>query len=722
MTFHSKAATDEIYEIFNQPLKCETADKDDTQSGCDSDYDDDDYTSAGESTGTGRISGTTSEVGDETGPLKPEEDSTQADSAESVSEWSSFTASKHIPKIDRPSVESEQDTNTQDDTSYSGFTAASHINMASSQEDLVTPTSPAYEEASLKTKFVPLPPQDYEPPTRQYRDPAEVAQSRLPFMTPIVEKTESSLAPSTVYEEKDYFNSKSITSKTPSRSKTSTNTKSPSALKVDKLLLSSPFQDAVSPPKRNNHEDDLSSPSKKRRTVETKAVSKPLEKLFNKVPIIADLTCSPIEDSIHSTILKNIHPPLASYTGFHDHSDCKNSRSTEIRAYVKTVSKASRSKSVNERTQTLAVPPMLKFMGTNRIYGIKRQLGQGAFAPVYLAESIDSTAGEDSDGEAEADANVPVMGKGAFATSSTRRQELEAIKMEHPPTAWEFYIGRLCHRRLGTSRAAESIVHVHEMHLFADEGYLIEEYRDQGTLLDLVNLSRAEAAASGSTTGASGGLEEPVCMFFAVELLRTMEALHKQGILHGDMKADNCLVRFDPTSEGDLGFYRADGSNGWSCKGLSLIDFGRGIDMRAFDPKVQFIADWKTTMQDCPEMRELRPWTYQIDYFGLAGTFHMLLFGKYIETVEEKTGGLGGTGGKTYRLREGFKRYWQGEIWAEAFGLLLNPGAEQGGLPVLKGMKRVRERMEEWLEMDGERKGLRLSVKKFEAMIKRGGR
>ena len=501
MTFHSKVATEEIYEIFNQPLKCE-AEKDDTQNGCESDFDDDDYTSAGESTGTGRISGSTSEFGDDTGPLKPE-NTTQAGSAESVSEWSEFTASKHIPQIGPP-IEDEDETESQDGNDHTDQTEPSRTNMTAQQQDAITPDSPQYDEARLKPKFLPLPPDDYEPPTRPYRDPAEIAQSRLPFMTPIVEKTESTLAPSTAHEEKDYFSSKSVLSKTPSRPKINLITKSPSTLKVDKLLLSSPFQEAVSPPKKNQPEHNLSSPSKKRRTIETKVTSKPTDKVVNKGPIITELHCNPIEASVHNTVLRNIHPPLASYTGYNDHSDCRNNRGAEIRAYVRTAAKASRSKSATEKTQTMAVPPMLKFTGTDRMYAVKRELGKGAFAPVYLADSFDSIAAEDSDDETGQ--NRPVMGKGAFAASGSQRQELEAIKMEHPPTAWEFYIGRLCHRRLGPSRAAESIVHVHEMHLFADEGYLIEEYRDQGTLLDLVNLVRAEAAATGSTAAAIGGL------------------------------------------------------------------------------------------------------------------------------------------------------------------------------------------------------------------------
>src|SRR4051794_32152728 len=96
MTFHSKAATDEVYHMFNQPSRRETVRED-------SDEDDDDYSTAGESTGTGRISGATSEFGDEdtmaSAGTTGDENTRTGSQPDSVSPWSEFTASKHVPKI-----------------------------------------------------------------------------------------------------------------------------------------------------------------------------------------------------------------------------------------------------------------------------------------------------------------------------------------------------------------------------------------------------------------------------------------------------------------------------------------------------------------------------------------------------------------------------------------------------------------------------------------------
>lgn len=50
--------------------------------------------------------------------------------------------------------------------------------------------------------------------------------------------------------------------------------------------------------------------------------------------------------------------------------------------------------------------------------------------------------------------------------------------------------------------------------------------------------------------------------------------------------------------------------------------------------------NYQFTSEDfkCIEMRENRPWTFQIDLYGLAGVIHVLLFGKYMEVEKKLTG------------------------------------------------------------------------------------
>ena len=825
MTLHTKAATDDILDIFNQPLRNIGTLSNQFDSAGESELEDDDYTSGGESTGTGAISGA-SEFGDDEVETKRTLNPNALDNGEigaqslpahegSVSErdssWSDFTMSKHVPVTGHDISAAEGPTVDGDPVICEDF-------LSRPSEVLLTPTENTFSDLPERPKFIPIPPEDYEPPTRPYRDPSQVAQNRLPFMTPIVEKTESSIGLPAMREEKDYFNSK-----TPSR-------QHGDGSGLAKTMLSSPFSQAA----LDVESDPLASQSSAKEEADDdkphchthfsrkRPLPKPIEEIesdllgdlsqvqhevdesnisdfdhmprkraFSRIvhesepnrlidlsldtdivqecefshqqslsqngpifdiisetesdlsgntekrsvqnqlskqqtsqqPTIRDTCCNPIDSSIKDTILEKLEPALSSYPGYHDYRpECCN-KATEIRKFVKALNKKGRRGSSDKTTTSVVMPPTIKFLNEgSKVYAVKRQLGEGAFAPVYLGESVDHELEEDSD----------LLSK----SLSSAHSQLVAIKCEDPPTAWEFFIMTTIHSRLDvSSRALDSILVPHEMHLFADEGYLIEQYLEQGTLLDFLNVARADSS--------SGVIDESMAMFFAVELLRTVEALHEIGILHGDLKADNCLVRLRPTpaSEDWDPDYHRDGGDGWASKGLVLIDFGRGIDMRQFTSNVQFIADWKTNKQDCPEMRETRPWTWQIDYFGLAGVIHSLLFGKYLEDVAVDASALKIVGGvdsvgsndetvaiktqreKQWKIKEPLKRYWQTELWGGLFELLLNPtkhveGEEGGKMPVMKGLRACREGMEEWLELEAGRKGLKASLKKLEEKIK----
>lgn len=730
MTLHTRAATDDILDIFNQPLRNLGPIGSHHDSGGESDYDDDDYTSAGESTGTGRVSTTIDIRDDETGvggfslPEVIEE--------RSVSEWSDFTTSKHIPDTEEDGL----DENTTDCLDNIQISDREHPARGQVQEELAIPISPKPENLSLQTRFTPIPPEDYDAPVGPYRDPLQLGQNRLPFMTPIVEKTESSMGLPTGREEKDYFNSK-----TPSRRK---GDKTPVLSDIDDVLLSSPFQEIVNEASVDRQKIRTTDVSKSETRKITTSSKKSTSSKEEKGPIIKDLQCNPVDESIRKAILDNLQAPLSTYAGFHDYRLQTFNKAPEIRKFVKAQAKVS--KNASERTTTnLSIPPTIRFPHPNsKSYTIKRELGKGAFAPVYLAEQANASS------DNEDDEYVLIEPSSLQEPPNGLYPRFSAIKCESPPTPWEFYIMSTAHARLGLSRATDSLAKPYGMHLFADEGYLVEEYRDQGTLLDLVNIARADTSSA-----SNGVLDEAVVMFFTIELLRTVEALHSKGILHGDLKADNCLVRLNPspspshstsqeTSSSTGTSYSPTGLHNWSSLGLLLIDFGRGIDMHHFSSDVQFIADWKTGKQDCTEMREMRPWTWQVDWWGVAAITHLLLWGRWIEDVVEKTGagkgeqgqgedgGAVGTGAKRYRLKEGLKRYWQTELWAPFFDILLNPGrvgaggSKTGngisGEAVWQRLREVRAGMEAWLEREGERRDLRGKLRKLEERCREGGR
>ena len=710
MTINTKEAMDEIYDIFNAPLasQSQTEQSEESESEVSDSDEEDDYTTGDESTTTGKLSAAPSDYGDETRnellAQAPDEDEDENEPTEHTG-WSDFTTSKQVPREDEDPAEGQATGTDRDWELY-------RDESRQPDDDMVTP-----DEQNVQTRSVPIASEDNRPPSAHFQQMNMLPNHRLPFMTPIAEQTESNLGTITARAQNDYFNN----TKTPSR-------QASGAMPVlgdddeDDEPPSSPFEEVtvdlnddkfkvLQPIRTKSTKGNISlgkGTAVSQNEAKTTAPSAP--EAVQKGPIVLEQQCNPMDPYLRETILSQIKPSLGSFLGYHDHSNTTSGRTAEIKKYIRSTSKTNKN-SQEKSGQAPSLPPILQFEGSEATYTVKRELGAGTFAPVYLVENSEATQAADDENSAVA------RGVGALA----HRKPLEAIKMEEPLSAWEFFILQQSHRRLGVSRAAESIVRAHEMHVFRDECFLIEEYRNQGTLLDLVNVARADSA---STTG--GGMDEVMAMWLTVELFRTVEALHSKQIIHGDLKGDNVLVRFDdPGMETDWSpTYFPSGAHGWASKGVCLIDFGRGIDLKQFIPSVAFIADWKTSEADCAEMRELRPWTYQVDYHGMAGIVHSMLFGKYMETIADRGAALGQGATKTYRIRENLKRYWQVEIWQEVFALLLNPLAHTAGeegkkMPVLNGMRSLRLKMEGWVEENCERgMGLKGMIGRMEAITK----
>ncbi len=318
------------------------------------------------------------------------------------------------------------------------------------------------------------------------------------------------------------------------------------------------------------------------------------------------------------------------------------------------------------------------------------RLGEGGFGMVFMARYCDRQDDE--------------MVDNSFA-----------LKVVKPRNLWEYHIVRRIHNSISES-VKPSIVLPYGLYAFRDESYLMLELCRQGTLLDIVN----QAGPAGvSQQGAC--LDELLVFFFTIELLRIVEGMHKSGFIHGDLKIDNCLLRLEEIPEGPAGWsgiYQASGEGGWKYKGLKMIDFGRKNDTMLFPAGQEFIGDWATDAKDCFEMRENKPWTYQIDYFGLAGIIYCMLFGKFFEDTTLVSTSVESSPLR-YKVSTPFKRYWQIDLWPRLFDVLLNPCLvrESGSLPLCDELGALRTEMEEWLESNWNRspntlKGLLNKVEK----------
>ncbi|KAK9388626.1 Mad3/BUB1 homology region 1-domain-containing protein [Lipomyces mesembrius] len=685
MTVHTRAATDEIYSMFNQPLKCDINevetqgipdssdededDNDDEEDDDDEDEEDDDNDGNGDS--------------DDSDEHEHEDDNSDDDGCQLSQQGRVYEDDSQVERGRDYVIEQQQDINANNKSSNGVYRDHSNDLDGSSTASQNVPATPHQDRAPL----------------------VAIERYGIAMMTPIVEATESIAT---------------ITRSTKSKHNKILDN-------FDENVESSPFVEHPAPRRDDNTTTDIKQLSPISNDVCFMDRTN-LTAIWTRKPIITDLLVNPMDESIRNTILENVVPSLQSYRGYFHNTQLRLGRSEALKRNVK-----------NRKNNTSSEDVDIELQGS--VYRLRRELGEGAFAPVYLFEIMDSDESFLEDG----------------------KSRLRAIKMEHPPSAWEFYTMQEIERRLSADadisipkdlrmRALDSVIHVRELHMFGDASCLILDYNDQGTILDLVNLVKADSIKSSSAPVL--GLDECVAMFFTIELLRTIEALHETGILHGDLKPDNCMVRILPGNESlsmarlslsdtaskrqssrtILSPYKASGEQGWLTKGISLIDFGRAIDLTVYDHKrdVQFIADWNTSAQDCAEMRELRPWTYQVDYHGLASIIHMMLFGKYIEITTDSQPGHGRR--KHYRITQSFKRYWQQDIWRELFELLLNSVAESlAGIPdghgesttpvktfpITKRLRNCRAKMEEFLETNGERSGmsLRTSLQKLENLV-----
>ncbi|ODV67920.1 hypothetical protein HYPBUDRAFT_200247 [Hyphopichia burtonii NRRL Y-1933] len=300
-------------------------------------------------------------------------------------------------------------------------------------------------------------------------------------------------------------------------------------------------------------------------------------------------------------------------------------------------------------------------------YCLRYELGQGGYGTVYLVE--------------------------------TERGEYKALKLESPASSWEFYILSEIHNRLRKQSIEASIYFVipESISIFEDESYLILNYVNQGTLLDVVNYYKNQ----GTT------VDETLVIFFTIELLKTVESLHSIGIIHGDLKADNCMIRFKRT-EDDLPENYSPMNEAWKSKGITMIDFGRALDLTILDSKqrTEFLSEWNTDEQDCPAMRNGQSWSFDADYYGIAAILHTLLFGEYIQVK------LVGDG--RYNLLRNLKRWWQAQLWMPLFDFLLNPylsnTKEYGKPPLVEQLRLHREEFEKWLMENSGTRNLKRTV------------
>ncbi|XP_072218664.1 uncharacterized protein [Leuresthes tenuis] len=257
-----------------------------------------------------------------------------------------------------------------------------------------------------------------------------------------------------------------------------------------------------------------------------------------------------------------------------------------------------------------------------------------------------------------------VLGEGAFATvyqaTDPVTSEKKVLKVQKPANPWEFYINTQLDARLqpGVRHLYSS---VHAAHLFDNGSVLLGELHNYGTLLNVVNFYK---------TLSDKVMPQPLVLYFTTCILHMVEQLHAARIIHADIKPDNFML-----GERFLDNKCFDSES--VDHGLVLIDLGQSIDMDLFPEGTAFTAKCLTSGFQCTEMLSGKPWSYQTDYFGIAGTVYCMLFGTYMQVTNE--GGVWKTNGV-------FRRNPHSDLWLEFFHTLLNV-PDCGSPPSLRSLR-----------------------------------
>lgn len=332
---------------------------------------------------------------------------------------------------------------------------------------------------------------------------------------------------------------------------------------------------------------------------------------YKESPILENNGINPWDPSTMNDLLKKIYPLITKFDGYHS-----NTKSYTGKVALSTLKNASRNK-------------VIEIGGMK--YHIKGCAGQGGFAQVYKAH-----VNSDPD-------------------------DVVALKIQKPAFSWEFYMYRQLDQRI-SGRERSSYGFAHRIHLYSDCSILVCDYLSHGTLQDVIN----------SYVVIGKSMEEVLCIYYTIEMLHMVETLHDVGLIHGDFKPDNLLIRYARGSLTEDEFLDRCGS--WPDQGLCLVDWGRGIDLHLFSDNTIFKGDCRTSGFRCIEMQEDKPWKFQVDAYGLCAVVHVMLHNSYMEIVKKESS----DGGFVYLPRLPFKRYWNIELWKNFFTKMLNnyPGRD----------------------------------------------
>jgi len=232
--------------------------------------------------------------------------------------------------------------------------------------------------------------------------------------------------------------------------------------------------------------------------------------------------------------------------------------------------------------------------------------------------------------------------------------------------------------RMRMSSDLDLVVSAHRLVLFGDHSCVLSPRSQSHSLQDVLVAYQKDDKT----------MPETLVMFYSLELLRALSALHGASLMHCNIHPANLIVRNVRSEEWED--WKLDRSAGWEGKGLALTEWSTAVDCKRSDKRAKF-ASQELPSAPCNAscMNELKGqvWTSrcQLDRWQAACVIHSMLFGlnTHLQLSTLDTG---------KRVpQEKFASEWHSGLWTTLFDALLNGDTPASELQNLIGQTLVND-------------------------------